>query len=266
MPAHTESYESFDEVTGVVQDLAAVAHRRRESQRVRVTAEDADVDVAFVIDAPPAVVWQYFVQPDKRARHAFETGESSVVFSPNDEGRLAETGATSHCGTRSGGDALREHLDWRPYEYFTCRLTPLPAELVILSPMIETWSLRGSQRKPNRVTVDSALHRSVGRGDGQVRDDRRDRPGKGQSAGVRRPQSERRSPRTWPPSPWTNPSASALSNHASSGVTDDRCRVSRTPLSTVSGTALIDSSSGNPGTGEIRRAALRPKPGARESP
>ena len=39
-----------------------------------------------------------------------------------------------------GGDALREYLDWRPYDYFTCRLTPLPAELVITCPWIETNS------------------------------------------------------------------------------------------------------------------------------
>ena len=141
LPPHTESYESFDEVTGVVQDLAAVAQRRRESQRVRITGEDADVETAFVIDAPPAVVWQYMVQPDKRARWAsIDSIETSVVFSPNDEGRLA-TGASSHCAHSIGGDALREYLDWRPYEYFTCRLTPLPAELVILCPWVETWSL-----------------------------------------------------------------------------------------------------------------------------
>jgi uncharacterized protein YndB with AHSA1/START domain len=140
LPSHTESYESFDEITGVVQDLAAVAHRRRESQRVRITAEDADIDVGYVVDAPPAVVWQYLVQPDKRARWSMEANETSVVFSPNDEGRLA-AGASSHCAHAVGGDALREYLDWRPYEYFTCRLTPLPAELVILSPWVETWSL-----------------------------------------------------------------------------------------------------------------------------
>lgn len=140
LPAHNESYDSFDEITGVVQDLAAVAQRRRESRRVRITAEDADLDVGYLVDAPPAVVWQYLVQPDKRARWSMDANETSVVFSPNDEGRLA-AGASSHCAHAVGGDALREYLDWRPYEYFTCRLTPLPAELVILSPWVETFSL-----------------------------------------------------------------------------------------------------------------------------
>ena len=26
------------------------------------------------------------------------------------------------------GDGLREYLDWRPYEYFTCHLSPIEAE------------------------------------------------------------------------------------------------------------------------------------------
>ncbi|MFT5434641.1 MAG: hypothetical protein ACI9OJ_005355 [Myxococcota bacterium] len=126
LPAHTESYETFGEVSGVVQDLAAVADKRRESERVRLTEEEADAVFSFVVDAPPAVCWQYFVEPGKRLRHvgALETG---VEFHPNDEGRLA-TGASSHCAHGEGGDGLREYLDWRPYEYFTCRLSPIHEE------------------------------------------------------------------------------------------------------------------------------------------
>ena len=139
LPAHSESYDSFGEVTGVVQDLAAVAVRRRDSQRVRITGDEADLDVSYLIDAPPSVVWQYWVQPEKRARWSLSAFETSVVFSPNDAGRLG-VGASSHCAHSVGGDALREYLDWRPYDYFTCRLTPLPAELVITCPWIETNS------------------------------------------------------------------------------------------------------------------------------
>lgn len=154
LPVHSESFESFGEVTGVVQDLAAIAERRRESQRVRITREEADLDVSYVLDAPPSVVWQYWVQPEKRARWSLSAYETSVVFSPNDAGRLG-AGASSHCAHTVGGDALREYLDWRPYEYFTCRLTPLPAELVILCPWIETFSFTsvGENRTEFRWTV-----------------------------------------------------------------------------------------------------------------
>ena len=56
----TPSPNSFGEVTGLVQDLATVAGRRRDAQRVRVSSEDADLEVIRVLDAPPSVVWQYY--------------------------------------------------------------------------------------------------------------------------------------------------------------------------------------------------------------
>lgn len=126
LPTHTERYDSFGEVTGAVQDLARVAALRREADRVRITDDDADFVSSYIVDAPPAVCWQYYVDPGKRLRHtaAVETG---VEFRPNGDGRIA-TGATSHCAHGDGVDGLREYLDWRPFEYFTCRLTPVEAD------------------------------------------------------------------------------------------------------------------------------------------
>ncbi len=126
LPPHHESYESFGQVNGVVQDLAAVAARRREAQVVRVTDDDADVISSYIVDAPPAVCWQYLVEPEKRHR-VVAAVESGIEFHPNSDGRLA-AGASSHCAHGAGGDGLREYLDWRPYEYFTCRLSPIEAD------------------------------------------------------------------------------------------------------------------------------------------
>jgi hypothetical protein len=53
LPAHEESIESFRQVTGVVQDLAAVAAQRRGAQVVRLTDDDADVVSSYIVDAPP---------------------------------------------------------------------------------------------------------------------------------------------------------------------------------------------------------------------
>jgi Protein of unknown function (DUF2652) len=126
LAAHEESIESFAQVIGVVEDLAAVAAQRREAEVVRLTDDDADFVSSYIIDAPPAVCWQYYVEPGKRLRH---TGvmETGIEFAPNREGRVA-TGASSHCSHGVGGDGLREYLDWRPYEYFTCHLSPVEAE------------------------------------------------------------------------------------------------------------------------------------------
>ncbi len=139
LPVHSESYDSFGEVTGFVQDLADVAERRRDAQRVRITSEDADFELSRIFEAPPPVVWQYYVQPGRRAEWSLDVNETSVTFHPNEQGRLG-AGASSHCAHAVGGDALREYVDWRPYEYFTSRLTPLPPFLQPNIPFIESFS------------------------------------------------------------------------------------------------------------------------------
>ncbi len=167
LPAHEESIASFARVIGVVEDLAAVAAQRREAQVVRLSDDDADVVFSYIVDAPPAVCWQYFVEPGKRHRHvgAIETG---VEFKPNSAGRVA-AGASSHCAHGVGGDGLREYLDWRPYEYFTCHLSRVEAEGVehTFVDALETyeftdlgdgrtehrWLLRADDRTPEGISA-----------------------------------------------------------------------------------------------------------------
>jgi Protein of unknown function (DUF2652) len=167
LPAHEESITSFAPVIGVVEDLAAVAARRREAQVVRLSDDDADVVFSYIVDAPPAVCWQYWVEPGKRLRHTGAT-ETGVEFKPNSEGRVA-TGASSHCAHGVGGDGLREYLDWRPYEYFTCHLSRVEAEGVehIFVDSLETcefidlgdgrtehrWLLRADDRTPEGISA-----------------------------------------------------------------------------------------------------------------
>ncbi|MDP9336505.1 MAG: DUF2652 domain-containing protein [Actinomycetota bacterium] len=165
LPVHEESIESFRPVTGVVQDLAAVTAQRREAQVVRLTDDDADFVSSYIVDAPPAVCWQYFVEPGKRLRHT-AGAETGIEFTPNREGRVA-TGASSHCAHGAGGDGLREYLDWRPHEYFTCHLSPVEAEGVepTIVEGLETyefidlgdgrtehrWLLRADDRSPEGI-------------------------------------------------------------------------------------------------------------------
>jgi hypothetical protein len=60
---------------------------------------------------------------------------------PNPPARVigSRRGASSHCAHGVGGDALREYLDWRPFEYFTCRFTPLANGPELLPPAVETY-------------------------------------------------------------------------------------------------------------------------------
>src|ERR1039458_7191973 len=112
---------------------------RRESsssRTARVGSRRERQAIVLRSEAPPAVCWQYYVEPGKRHRHvaAVETG---IEFKPNSEGRVA-TGASSHCAHGVGGDGLREYLDWRPYEYFTCHLSRVEAEGVELFGFVES--------------------------------------------------------------------------------------------------------------------------------
>ncbi|MDQ3646647.1 MAG: DUF2652 domain-containing protein, partial [Actinomycetota bacterium] len=122
-PSHSESYESFGQMTGGVHDLKPVIAEMREARRVYVASDEADGEVSFGEHPyPPAVVWQYFVDPEKRLR--WQPLQTAIKNQPNNEGRLGR-GASSHCAHGVQGDALREYLDWRPYSYFTNRFTPL---------------------------------------------------------------------------------------------------------------------------------------------
>ena len=124
LPRHLESYESFGEIAGGVHDLQPVLEQMRDARTVYVSAEDADFDVRFETAFAPEVVWQYFVDPDKRLRWQGPV-QTAVTAEPNPGGRMG-AGASTHCAHGEGNaDGLREYLDWRPFSYFTNRYTSL---------------------------------------------------------------------------------------------------------------------------------------------
>jgi uncharacterized protein YndB with AHSA1/START domain len=123
LPPHRETYDSFGEVTGGVHDLQPVLAARRDARRVYINADDADFDGRFETAFAPEIVWQYFVDPDKRLR--WQSGQTAVTAEPNPGGRMG-AGASTHCAHGEGNaDGLREYLDWRPFSYFTNRYTSL---------------------------------------------------------------------------------------------------------------------------------------------
>ncbi len=124
LPQHRESYESFGEITGGVHDLQPVLEQMRDARTAYVNAEDADFDVRFETAFAPEIVWQYFVDPDKRLRWQGPI-QTAVTAEPNPGGRMG-AGASTHCAHGEGNaDGLREYLDWRPFSYFTNRYTSL---------------------------------------------------------------------------------------------------------------------------------------------
>jgi len=94
----------------------------REAQREYISSDEADFELSGEHPYPPAVLWQYFVDPEKRLR--WQPLQTAIRNEANQHGRMGG-GASSHCAHGVGGDALREYLDWRPFSYFTNRITPL---------------------------------------------------------------------------------------------------------------------------------------------
>jgi hypothetical protein len=124
LPSHVEIYESFGETTGGVHDLDPALRRMREERRMYISAADADFEIPIDVPVPPAVAWQYVVDPIERQRWACRRyNEDPDHDERNPEGRLGP-GATSHCSHGPGHlMAFREFIDWRPFAYFTSRVT-----------------------------------------------------------------------------------------------------------------------------------------------
>ena len=122
LPVHAETYESFGEISGGVHDLEPVLRESRASHREYVSSAEADSEVSFDVPAPPAVVWGYIVDASQRWR--WERGP--MHKHPDEDERNARgrngIGGTSHC-THALGGAMREIVDWRPYNYITQRGT-----------------------------------------------------------------------------------------------------------------------------------------------
>lgn len=84
-----------------------------------MSSTDADLETSAELPFPPALLWQYHVDPDKRLR--WQTAyQTSVEKQPNALGRTG-LGSTSHCAHTDGKEITRHYIDWRPFRYFTVR-------------------------------------------------------------------------------------------------------------------------------------------------
>jgi hypothetical protein len=124
LASHSEVYESFGETNGGVHDLDAVLRAMREERRLYITSADADIEYAHDLAVPPAMAWQYCVDPIERQRWACrQFGKDPDEEQPNAQGRRG-SGTKVHCGHGPGPVwGFREFIDWRPFDYFTCQTT-----------------------------------------------------------------------------------------------------------------------------------------------
>ncbi|HEV8573426.1 MAG TPA: DUF2652 domain-containing protein [Dehalococcoidia bacterium] len=156
MPTHVESYESFGETRGGVHDLGPVLSAMREERRLYISAADADFEATFDVPIPPALAWQYVVDPLERQRWACaQYDKNPDRDEPNAQGRLG-VGAKSHCGHGPGPImSFREFIDWRPFAYFTARVRAAAAAggFVMARPVIETIEFTPLGERGTRIAI-----------------------------------------------------------------------------------------------------------------
>ncbi|MDP9237534.1 MAG: DUF2652 domain-containing protein [Chloroflexota bacterium] len=137
LPRHAETYDSFGETAGGVHDLTPVLQEMHATRHISIAPGEADLEQIFELPYPPAIVWRYVVDPLERQRWAcrlFDKNPDTHV--PNERGRLG-AGAGSHC-SHGPGTAMREYVDWRPFDYFTCHMTATGRLGMMWRPTIET--------------------------------------------------------------------------------------------------------------------------------
>lgn len=159
LPRHAETYESFRETTGGVHDLGPVLQEMRETRRLYIATAEADLEMHFDLPYPPAVVWRYIVDPVERRRYAcggpFDKNPDRTE--PNVHGRLG-AGASSHCN-HGPGVGVREYVDWRPFRYFTYRMSASPGlALMGIHPATETVEFVSREDGGTRVEFRTRLN------------------------------------------------------------------------------------------------------------
>ncbi len=136
--AQVESYEHLGEVQTQTLDLHERYQALIEARHVFLTAEDADIVDVRDLAAPPAQVWDWLNDPNKRTQWMTDRHWSAGLR----PGGRTGVGARNHCA--HGKDTTTETItDWRPYDYVSTE------QVVNGSTLYETMQLEpldGGQR------------------------------------------------------------------------------------------------------------------------
>ena len=117
MRAHTETYDRIGDVPGWVHDLERRWREEEARARVRVSPEEAILDLSVPTNVPPQVAWEFLTTPGRRM--TWQPWVTSVEVEAATGGRRGVCSA-NHC--MHGADAvIEEILDWRPFDYVTDR-------------------------------------------------------------------------------------------------------------------------------------------------
>ncbi|MCA1554340.1 MAG: DUF2652 domain-containing protein [Chloroflexi bacterium] len=112
-----ETYEHLGEVKTYSFNLQERYKALKEARRVFVEEKDADYKIVLEIHAPPAIVWTWVNDPNKRNQCALGLHELEWRAGQRVKGRTG-VGARNHCA-HGGGESVETITDWRPFEYFS---------------------------------------------------------------------------------------------------------------------------------------------------
>jgi uncharacterized protein YndB with AHSA1/START domain len=111
----SETYEHLGEIDTFSLNLSERYQARVAARRVVLAPEDADVLISTELAAPPAVVWDWLNDPQRRN----EWMAGTVWTALDRPGGRTDVGAKNHCAHGKNESSRENILDWKPFEYFT---------------------------------------------------------------------------------------------------------------------------------------------------
>jgi hypothetical protein len=158
-----EAYPDVGEVPVCLMDLEARWDSERERRRIVVSPDEAAFNVDVTLPVPPQVAWDYLTSPQKRL--LWQIDEIHQV----DAGGRRCTGSSSVC-VDGRAKIYEEILDWRPFDYFTERISLPGGAAAVLTTVLEadgsgtrvvTRVRRGGGRRVAWMTSGARLRRRL---------------------------------------------------------------------------------------------------------
>ena len=116
----SETYEHLGAMETSSLDLHERYQALTAARHIIITPQEAHVTKVYEIAAPPAVVWDWANDPQRRSLWMHGT-----TWAEGDRpGGRTGAGARNHCAHGKNAKTLETVLDWKPFEYYTAEQAP----------------------------------------------------------------------------------------------------------------------------------------------
>ncbi len=156
---HTEDVEPFGAVACKVRDLAPSTAAREAAHRVYVEPREAHLWVTGRLPAPPAIVWQYTLEPEKRLR--WQKSIQNLEYDRGAEDRMGP-GTVGHCDHGSWASDTRV-IDWQPFDYYSLERRPTKGGFQAAPLMTETLEFIAVEGGGTEIHYRARAHTRGGR-------------------------------------------------------------------------------------------------------